>query len=336
MSPELSSVERKANVFLRMTPKAKDKGDRLAFIDSPEKDKLAVAIGVWRKPEPPTGLECLVTAFSANEDIIKNMLNKTKSPDYRSRLEIKILGWLYDFIRANVKRGRIFELPEVLRTGQADCLGYTKLFTALGRRLGLDAGVVEVLIDNQCRYVSHTIVLVRLSNKGLRFVDFWYGSRNIRHRRLALRIKEKGKWQSKDIDWPELNRFAEISYLPDSSIDAITLYIQGNRHLNKREFDGAIKHYSRALELYPGNARFYYNRGVAYDNLGDSERAQADYARALANEASIIRTLAREHEEVTSLIDLDARGMDEKKQEIYLHRCGFTTRRKSLHKIGRS
>ena len=242
--------------------------------------------------------------------------------DYQA---IKLIGRLYDFIRANVKRGRLFDSRQVLRRGSADCLGYAKLFTLLGQLLGLDAGVIEVLIDNKGRYVPHNAVLVRLANHRLRFVDFWYGSKNIKHKRIGLQVKRGEAWKIEDIDWPELDSLEEVCYLPVLCVDAITLYIQGNRYLNRKQFDNAIQCYSKAIELYPGNARLFYNRAIAYENLGEHQKADADYTQALSGEAAIIRILAREHDEVTSLLNLDARKIDSLAQRIYLFYNGFVT-----------
>ncbi|MFC2017502.1 tetratricopeptide repeat protein [Chloroflexota bacterium] len=120
----------------------------------------------------------------------------------------------------------------------------------------------------------------------------------------------------------------EVCYLPDRCVDAITLYIRGNRHLERQEFDSAIKCYSQAIELYPGNARFFYNRAIAYENLGEHQKANADYTQALCDDAAITRILAREHDEVISLFDLDARGIGNLAQEMYLLHRGFATGKK--------
>ncbi len=113
--------------------------------------------------------------------------------------------------------------------------------------------------------------------------------------------------------------------MPDQCVNAITLYIRGNQCLNRQEFDSAIRCYSKAIELYPSNARFFYNRAVTYENLGEYEKAEADYTRALSDDAAIIRILAREHDEVASLINLDASSIDNLTQEMYLRHKGFIT-----------
>jgi tetratricopeptide (TPR) repeat protein len=170
--------------------------------------------------------------------------------------------------------------------------------------------------------------MVRLSGDGLRFIDLWYGSQNIRHKRLGLQVKRDGKWQIEDVDYKELKSLEEVSYLPDSCVDGITSYIIGNRHLKNGESDSAIRSYAKALELYPGNPRFWYNRAIAYERIGEVEKAEADYAQALYNEDAITRVLAREHEEVIALLRLDAKAIDSKAQDMYLLYRGFATGRK--------
>lgn len=274
------------------------------FEDAPQPEQLPLFINPWRRPAPPGGLADVTLAFTAGgENIIRRQLGRTKSRRHKNQLEVKLISWLYDFIRTNVKRGRLFDLGEVLQQGSADCLGYSKLFTLLGRLLGLDVGVIEVVIDNEGRYVPHTAILVSLTNQQPRLVDLWYGAKSILHQRLGLSVRRGGVWQIEDVDLPALRNLEAVSHLPDSCVNAITRYIRGNRHLNRQEFASAIRCYSAAIVLYPGNARFFYNRAIAYENLGEAEKATADYNQALSSEAAVIRVLAKEHDAVTSLIN---------------------------------
>ena len=103
-----------------------------------------------------------------------------------------MIEWLYASIRRNIKRGRIFDLREVLATGKADCLGYAKLLTVLGRHCGLDLGVVEVIVDTRGIIVPHTATLVRLADGKPQIVDFWYGSTDSWHQRLGLSVRREG------------------------------------------------------------------------------------------------------------------------------------------------
>lgn len=299
------------------------------FKDAPGIAQLARVINGWHRVELPEPWRDIPISNRSLTDIISSTRDKAAGVPgrRRSRLEVSLTGWLFNLIQANIKRGRIFTLGEVLRKGQADCLGYAKLFTILGRLTGLDTGVIEIPVDNAGRYVPHTACLVKLPDGRRRFVDLWYGSDNIRHRRAGLRVRRGGQWNIEDIDWPELPGL-ETSYLSDSCVDAMTCYIQGNRYLNGGEFSRAIEYYSEGIRLYPENARLFYNRAVAYESLGQSADARQDYARALRDDSAVVRVRAIEHEEISGLIDLDERGLGNKEQEVYLLYAGFITGRR--------
>jgi tetratricopeptide (TPR) repeat protein len=302
------------------------------FKDSPGLAELISVVDLWRQPQPPVFLKNLFsssrpTNFRKISDTLRVKISSTNNPLLQKRLEKLIIGWLYDFIRLNVKRGRVFDLGEVLKTGQADCLGYAKLFTALGRYCGLDSGVIEVIIDNRGRIVPHTAILVKLPDDTPQFIDFWYGSKDIRHQRLGLRIKHGVAWQVEDTDYQNFKKAESVTYLPDHYINGITLYIEGNRSLKNRDYRQTIRQYSESIRLYPQNSRTFYNRAVAYENLGQLKKAKTDYARALRDNASLLRTLATQPEDIVDLIRLDEEDIPETDQKAYLLYHGFITGR---------
>ena len=282
---------------------------------------LEAALAHWHVPELPVelgGTEKL--DLESVRLIIKQRLTEERHPEYRSRLQIAISDWLYCLVRSNVKRGRAFELDEVLSAGRADCLGYAKLFSAVGIGFGLELGIVEVLIDNSGRSVPHHVNLLKLANGTYRFIDAWYGSKDISHRRIGASVGGRPK----DIDREELGGIHDLRGLPECCIDAITVYVKGNRCLERDELDEAMKLYSQAIELYPNNSRVFYNRALAHERKGELEEAELDYAQALKDEASLIRALAT-IDELEPLIRLDEKGISEKEQDIYLWHKGFKT-----------
>ena len=286
-------------------------------------NNLNSALVTWHIPELPTELRGGVIQELDLETIkflISQRLAEDCDTENRRRIQIAISDWIYYLVRSNVKRGRVFELDEVLSTRRADCLGYAKLFSALGSRLGLELGIVEVLIDNAGRYVPHYVNLLSLSNGTFRFIDAWYGSRDISHRRIGALVNGKPK----DIDREELTKIHDLKGLPDYCVEAITLYIKGNRCLERNELDKAIKYYSEAIELYPNNSRAFYNRALAHERKGEVEKAKFDYAQALKDESSLIRVLATIGE-IEDLIRLDEKGISEEQQDIYLWLKGFKT-----------
>lgn len=300
---------------------------------------LGKALRTWQMPPLPRRLGASGAdrhqdrgSWSQLAELVSSQISFTVDKQARAGLELSLIDWLHDAIRLNVKRGRLFEIDKVLSEAQADCLGYAILFQQIGKRLGLDTGIVEVVIDNAGRMVPHVANIARLSDKRTRFIDLWYGSKNIHHRRLGLMGKQKGRWSIADVNSRELHRFTELKSLPPRCIDAIARYMIGNRHLergvrfsDRNELNEALRCYTGAIGLYPQNARLYFNRAVAHENLKNEKAAEADYAVALRNRASRIRVQARQHDEVVRLMALDQIGVSARDQEMYLLLKGFIT-----------
>jgi tetratricopeptide (TPR) repeat protein len=311
----------------------KTKGIRTMFLDSPSSEELYDLILEWSYPDLSReieGFKPLAGKVQFTDLSLyfgeKIQLNTGRLKAFR--LEKSIIGWLYYFIRMNVKRGPVFDLRQALWTGSADCLGYGKLFTTLGRLCGLDTGILEVVTHNGGRNVPHTAVMVKKAGEKPHLIDFWYGSMDIRHRRLGLKVKRGDLWQVEDLDFREISKNQDISYLPDECVDAITHYILGNSALKAGEFNHAVAEYSSAIKLYPENARSYYNRALAYEHMHQEEEARKDYARAVHDEAALKRVLAVLPEDTAALMQLDQLFVPELDQQIYLMYLGFSSGRK--------
>ncbi len=69
---------------------------------------------------------------------------------------------------------------------------------------------------------------------------------------------------------------------------AYSLRMQGTRN-----FDRALLHYNRALELKPGLAQAYMYRGVLFTQMGDLTRARADHAKLLALDKGLAAKLEK-------------------------------------------
>lgn len=69
---------------------------------------------------------------------------------------------------------------------------------------------------------------------------------------------------------------------------AFSLRMQGTHN-----FERALQHYQRALELKPDLAQAYMYRGVLFTQMGDLARARADHARLLALDQGLAAKLER-------------------------------------------
>jgi tetratricopeptide (TPR) repeat protein len=57
--------------------------------------------------------------------------------------------------------------------------------------------------------------------------------------------------------------------------------LSGLEKVRKRDFQGAIADYTQALKLDPEYEKAYYNRGLAYLDIGELEQAVNDFSRTL-------------------------------------------------------
>jgi tetratricopeptide (TPR) repeat protein len=70
-------------------------------------------------------------------------------------------------------------------------------------------------------------------------------------------------------------------------------YNRGNAYFDQQQYERAIGDFSRAIELDGSFALAYYNRGLAQERLGDNAAAAADYRRALALDATTVKAQRR-------------------------------------------
>jgi tRNA A-37 threonylcarbamoyl transferase component Bud32/cytochrome c-type biogenesis protein CcmH/NrfG len=74
----------------------------------------------------------------------------------------------------------------------------------------------------------------------------------------------------------------------DSAMTAAAYNEAGLNALAVLDYSEAIQNFDEAIRLDPGNAAAHYNRGVAYEELGDFEVARAAYETALEHDAQLL------------------------------------------------
>ncbi len=64
-------------------------------------------------------------------------------------------------------------------------------------------------------------------------------------------------------------------------LEDYALDVQGLEQFQKGAFDAAVATYTRIIQRKPKNADAYFNRGLAYKNVGQTEQALSDYEAAI-------------------------------------------------------
>jgi uncharacterized membrane protein YhaH (DUF805 family)/regulator of sirC expression with transglutaminase-like and TPR domain len=84
--------------------------------------------------------------------------------------------------------------------------------------------------------------------------------------------------EEKESDNSVADRNKAIELAPDS---ADAYYNRGDAYDRMGEYGKAIADYNKAIELDPNHASAYYNRGCAYGEMGAYDKAVADYNKAI-------------------------------------------------------
>lgn len=66
---------------------------------------------------------------------------------------------------------------------------------------------------------------------------------------------------------------------PESPQNSVTYRNRAEAYYALAQYQPAIKDFSMAIQLNPQSASAYYGRGLAYQELGKMDEAQADFAK---------------------------------------------------------
>ncbi len=182
---------------------------------------------------------------------------------------------------------RIFELSEVVKTGKANCLGYTQLVMVLGKVIGLNVSAMVVFSDDWTNE-NHIANRIQLSDSEYIILD--------------LAGKEDSYYiMSPVFNWDEnyekgINLYFQKGESSLDSLDKSYSLVQvvdargiaagldnsrGNSHLALDLYQEAIEDFNSAIYYNSSYSHPFYNRGRTYARLGSHQQAIKDYDRAI-------------------------------------------------------
>lgn len=81
---------------------------------------------------------------------------------------------------------------------------------------------------------------------------------------------------------PQITRYIALMQRGSTKNARAMAYVEsGNAKLNRKDYQGAIADYNRALDLDSNYANAYYNRGIAKGRMGASRSAIEDFKQAI-------------------------------------------------------
>lgn len=178
-----------------------------------------------------------------------------------------------------------FELADVIKAKQANCLGCTQIFYILGDSIGLSVipiNVVELQSPGPLPTgAAHVSCIVNLSDGRtimLNLVPGGFVSKPFVMEEKFVKIGNYLRLRDKSNC---LNIYRKIQLLDKDGLIAYIYSNRGNGYASAGRFNKSIHDYVKAIELNPNFAEAYNNRGIAYRNLGRLKQAIADYTKAV-------------------------------------------------------
>jgi len=223
----------------------------------------------------------------------KQRLNQTEdeykqgriSKDQLAKVEENITRELSQRIQKEISFNiKFFDLVDVIKHRQAQCLSYSQLVYILGSSVGLSVEAIDVekpfngvLITGR----GHIAGIVNLTDGKMMMVDLIPGSFVSKPFIIEKEYTKVGNyWELKDEDNP-LGIHRRIQIFDRNGLIAAIYYNRGVAYGNLGQHNQAISDFTRAIELNPEFALAYNNRGVAYAWLGEFAQAKKDLLKAV-------------------------------------------------------
>lgn len=199
-----------------------------------------------------------------------------------AKIEQRIANELSRRIRKEIGielNARFYDLADIVKHRQTQCVGYSQLFYVLGISVGLRLDAINVPELAMGKLTDHVACIVGLADGGTLMVDLtrFVSKRFV----IEEEFTQAGDyWELKDGDNPlEIHR--KIQIIDKNGLVAVIHIKRGNAYYESSKLSSAILEYSKAIKLNPKYAEAYINRGFAFAKLGQPKKAIPDCNRAI-------------------------------------------------------
>jgi tetratricopeptide (TPR) repeat protein len=225
-------------------------------------------------------------------DAWKQKLNQARQ-DYKQAkiskaqlagLEESIVKELSQRIQKEISPDRtlkFFDLADVVKDRQAQCVGYSHLFYVLGSSIDLRVNATNVTETATDQFTpGHVACIVTLTHGKTVMVDI-AGDFVSQPFILDKEFTKVGNyWELKDKKNP-LRIHKRIQILDRNGMIAHIHSKRGNAYKDSGQFAKAISEHTKAAQLNPKYADAYNNRGNAYGGLKEFSQAISDFSKAI-------------------------------------------------------
>jgi tetratricopeptide (TPR) repeat protein len=248
-------------------------------------EDFAKMVMSWKDEQGRTAL----VVYKLNLDETKENCKQGKiSKNGLAKVEENIAKQLSLIIKRKISPGpgEFFDLIDVIKYKQAQCVSYSQILYVLGNSIGLSIETINVLeLINPSlskREIGHMACMINLANGLKIMVDLTSFPKLLISKPFELKkqFTEKGNyWELKEKDnLLEVHR--KIRILDKNGLIASIYYNRGSTY-SELEYDKAVHNYNQAIQLDPNSADAYYNRGTLYGQSYNYSKALSDLTRTI-------------------------------------------------------
>ncbi len=214
----------------------------------------------------------------AKEDYKQGKMSKIQL----AKVEESIARKVSRRIRKEISRkGEVFDLADVIKHKQANCLGCSQLLYILGNSTELSVKTIGVTQKMDGTLSVHMACIVGLTDGKTMMVDLALGPIMSKPFKFEKEFRKVGNyWELIDKDNP-LGVHRRIQILDKNGLISYVYYNQGTTHLELDQPSEAIPLLDKAIELNPKFAKAYTNRGAAYAQLGQYTKTVSSHTKAI-------------------------------------------------------
>jgi tetratricopeptide (TPR) repeat protein len=255
----------------------------LEYPDKVAEDFVTMVMG-WKDTQgEPVLVAWKKSLNQARQDYKEAKISKAQL----AKVEENIVKELSQRIRKEISfdfSEKFFDLVDVIKHKQAQCLGYSQLVYIVGNSVGLSVQaieVVELMTGLLPPEAGHIASIVSLTDGRTMMVDLVASGFISKPFIIEEEFAKIGNyWELKDKTNP-LGIHRRIQILDRNGLIADIYSNRGNVYSDLGQLTQAISDYTKAIELNPKLAEAYSNRGTAYDKLGEYTQAISDYNKAI-------------------------------------------------------
>ncbi len=228
------------------------------------------AFAVWRKQ-----------LAEAQKGCKRNKISKAQA----AKVEETIIRRLSQKIKKEIGYNeKLFDLADVVKYRQAQCLGYAQLFYVLGNSIGLPTSatnVLETAIGAWPAGLAHTAGIVCLTDGKAMLVDLVSDGSVSTPFIMEKEFKRAGNyWELKD-NSNHIRIDRKIQILDKNKLIAYIYNNRGSAYSARGQYTKALSAFTNSIGHHPKCAQAYSNRGIVYRNLDEYSRALSDFTCAI-------------------------------------------------------